>query len=152
MSGRQKRDASHPIGKAEYELLAEFRYRLRRFLRFSEEAARRSGLTPHQHQALLAIEGFPGRSHANVKELAERLQIKQNTAAELVHRLFQQGLVKREAIPADRRAVNVSVTRTGRALLRKLTIAHREELRRIEPALSDLLGRFMAFDGNDQGA
>ena len=76
-----------PITKSQYENLAAFRFALRKFLRFSEDAAGAAGLTPQQHQALLAIKGFPGRDHVTVGELAERLQIKPHSAVGLIDRL-----------------------------------------------------------------
>src|SRR5688572_26743677 len=119
-----------PVSDAEYETLAAFRYALRRFLRFSEEAAQEAGLTPQQHQALLAIKGFPGRDRVTISELAERLQIRHHSAVGLVSRLVAQGLVTREQDSADRRQVYVALTESGTEMLERLTAAHREELRR----------------------
>lgn len=130
-----------PVSDAEYETLAAFRYALRRFLRFSEEAAQEAGLTPQQHQALLAIKGFPGRDRVTISELAERLQIRHHSAVGLVSRLVAQGLVTREQDSADRRQVYVALTESGTEMLERLTAAHREELRRIKPELSLLLER-----------
>ena len=89
------------ISKAEYETLATFRYALRQFVRFSETAAREAGITPKQHQALLAIAGFPGRDQITMGELAERLQIRHHSTVELIDRLAAQSLVAREpGVPA----------------------------------------------------
>jgi DNA-binding CsgD family transcriptional regulator len=93
------RKSSPPLTKTEYELLAAFRYHLRQFLRFSEEAAQTAGLTPRQHQALLAIKGFPKRESVTIGELAEQLQIAHHTAVELVDRLAAQKLVERQDQP-----------------------------------------------------
>lgn len=119
----------------EYRALAEFRYQIRRFLNFSEAAARAHGLEPHQHQLLLAIRGLPEGSQATIGELAERLQTQHHSAVELVDRLVRRGAVVRRPSEEDRRAVIVELTRSGEALLRTLSISHREELRTTGPAL-----------------
>jgi DNA-binding MarR family transcriptional regulator len=129
------------LTKAEYQLLAAFRYALRRFLRFSEEAARAVGIEPQQHQALLAIKGFPERERLTIGELAERLQVKHHTAVELAGRLVANELAARELDPADRRQVYLTLTSHGEAVLEQLTAAHREELRRLGPELQALLSR-----------
>ena len=94
-----------PISKTEYETLATFRYALRQFMRFSETAAREAGITPKQHQALLAIAGFPNRDQIMMSELAERLQVRHHTTVELIDRLAAQDLVVREPGMEDRRQV-----------------------------------------------
>ena len=121
--------------KAEFESLAAFRYGIRRFLRFSEQAARAAGVTPQQYQLLLAIKGFPGRESATVSELAERLQMRQHSMVGLIDRTEAQGLVRREPGTHDRRQVYVSLTSSGEALLRKLVMIHRQELRNMADAL-----------------
>jgi len=131
------------ISKAEYETLASFRYLIRRFLHFSEDAAESVGLTPQQHQALLAIAGFPGRDHMTISELAERLQIRHNSAVGLVDRLVAQALITRGPAP-DRRAVHLRLTAQGEELLKRLTATHREELRRLRPEIYKLLARLVA--------
>src|SRR5689334_6674231 len=123
--------ADTPIRKSEYETLADFRYALRQFLSFSEQAAEQAGLTPQQHQALLAIMGFPGREQVTVGELAERLQIRHHSAVGLVDRLVTQGMVERSQATADRRQVYITVSSGGRELLAQLSAAHRDELRRL---------------------
>lgn len=128
-----------PISKSQYEHLAAFRFSLRKFLRFSEEAAGAAGLTPQQHQALLAIKGFPGRDYVTIGELAERLQIKHHSAVGLVDRLVLEKLVQRDASAEDRRCVNICLTSRGEAVLEELSALHREQLRRIGPELSTLL-------------
>jgi DNA-binding MarR family transcriptional regulator len=132
------------VTKAEYELLAAFRYALRQFLHFSEMAASALGLTPQQHQALLAIMGFPGRAHVTIGELAERLQIRHHSAGGLVNRLEALGLVRREPARADRRQVYVGLTPRGTAILACLAVAHRAELQRLGPQLYALLNRLAA--------
>ena len=129
------------ITKNEYEVLAEFRYTLRRFMSFSEKAAEEIGLTPHQHQALLAIKGFPGREQITVGELSERLQIKHHSAVGLVDRLEAEDLIDRSPGQNDRRQVFISLTDHGLSILEKLSSIHREELRRLTPQLHLLLER-----------
>jgi DNA-binding MarR family transcriptional regulator len=129
------------LSKAEYQLLAAFRYALRQFLHFSEESARAVGIEPQQHQALLAIKGFPQRERITISELAERLQIKHHSAVELAGRLVANGLAAREADTSDRRQVYLTLTPLGQALLDQLAAAHKEELRRIGPEINSLLAR-----------
>lgn len=126
------------ITKTEYEILSAFRYALRQFLRFSEEAAQSMGLTPQQHQALLSIKGFPGRDKITVKELSERMQIQHHSAVGLVNRLEAQGLLTREPSHADRRQVYVKLSAQGTALLEQLSSIHKEELHRMLPELQKL--------------
>ena len=82
------------ISMAEYQALAEFRYQIRRFLRFSEQAARATGLVPQQYQLLLALKGLPNGRKATISELAERLQIKHHSTVELIDRLVKRELVE----------------------------------------------------------
>ncbi len=124
-----------PMTKSDFESIAAFRYSIRRFLRFSEQAARRAGITPQQHQLLLAIKGFPNRDHASVSELAERLQMRQHSTVGLIDRSEAQGLVRREQGVVDRRQVFVHLTPEGEAMLRRLTIEHRRELTTMRDAL-----------------
>src|SRR4051794_29460836 len=112
--------ARKTLSKSEYEALAAFRFALRKFLRFSEDAAASTGITPQQHQALLAIKGFPRRDHVTVRELAERLQIKQHSAVGLIDRLVVEKLVARAISPADRRLVHVRLTGHGEKVLEEL--------------------------------
>ena len=127
------------VTKAEYEAIANFRYALWQFIHFSEEAAGAVGLTPRQHQALLAIKGFPGRDRVLIGELAERLQVRHHSAVGLVDRLVAQGLVTREQGTDDRRRVMVALTADGARLLEQLATTHREELRRVGPQLLEQL-------------
>jgi DNA-binding MarR family transcriptional regulator len=135
---------SDPVTKADFEMLAAFRYELRRFLHFSEEAARDAGLTPGQHQALLAVKGFPGKERITIGELAERLQVAHHSAVGLVDRLAAHDLLARETGAEDRRQVYVSLTARGNEVLQALTAAHKRELQRVAPqfrALLRVLGR-----------
>lgn len=122
---------------ADYRHLAEFRYFLRLFLSFSEDAARAASLSPQQHQALLAIRGFGGK--LTVGELAERLAIKPHSAVGMTDRLVEAGLVVRQASARDRRQVVLRLTAAGTRKLAKLSKAHREELKRLAPLLAPLL-------------
>ena len=125
----------------EYETLAGLRYSLRQFLRFSEEAARSFGVTPQQHQALLAIKGFGGRASMTVGELSERLQIRHQSAVGLADRLVAKGLVERKTGQTDRRRVCLSITRRSETILEKLSAAHKEQLRRVGPQIETFLRR-----------
>jgi DNA-binding MarR family transcriptional regulator len=140
-----------PLSKRDYESLASFRYVLRSFLRFSEQAAGEMGLSPSQHQALLAIQGYPGRSQVTVKELSERLQIEHHSVVGLIDRLEERGMIQRITDTVDRRRVNVSLTAEGLRFLSKLSVAHRRELKRIGPKLREVLHRLedQVSDGND---
>jgi DNA-binding MarR family transcriptional regulator len=120
----------------DYRGLAEVRYQIRRFLHFSEQAARATGLEPHQHQLLLAVRG---QGQPSISVLAERLQIQHHSAVELVDRLVERGLVLRSRAPSDRRQVLVQLTPRGEAELQKLATCHLAELRENGPALVDAL-------------
>ncbi len=128
------------VTQAEYERLAAFRYALRRFLRFSEDAAITAGVPPHQHQALLAIKGFSAGDEAmTVGELAERLQIAHHSAVGLVQRLIKEDLVEKQQGQRDRRQMQLRLSARGDEILARLSAVHREELRRIAPRLQTLL-------------
>ena len=132
------RRATPPLGHADYRTLARFRQDLRRFLRFSEEAAAKAGLTPRQYQALLAVRGSPSGRLA-VGELAAALDIRHHSAVGLVDRLEGLGLVGRHVDRADRRRVLVSTTARGERTLAALAAAHRAELQAMAPTLRRLL-------------
>lgn len=139
------------INKAHYETLAEFRYALRKFLHFSEAAAQAVGVTPQQHQAMLAIKGFPGRDQVTMGELAERLQIKPHSAVGLVDRLMAEGYVLRVPSRNDRRQVHLSLTPRGEAILEKLSASHQEQLHRIGPQINRLLESLRGPASSDHG-
>jgi DNA-binding MarR family transcriptional regulator len=128
-----------PTSNTEYEILADFRYALRRFLHFSESAARKVGLTPQQHQALLTIRGSPGGRQLSVGELAERLQIRHHSAVGLVDRLEDAQLIRRSRGADDRRKVYLALTGRGARLIEQLSALHREELRLMAPQLRSLI-------------
>jgi DNA-binding MarR family transcriptional regulator len=119
--------------ETDYEALADFRYQIRRFLNFSEQASLTAGIEPQQ--ALLAIKGLPEGISPTVGALSERLQIHHHSAVELSNRLESKGLIKRSRSARDRREVLVRVTRAGEMLLRKLSASHHEELQTAGPQL-----------------
>ncbi|HEY9098931.1 MAG TPA: MarR family winged helix-turn-helix transcriptional regulator [Thiobacillus sp.] len=121
-----------PLSKHDFETLSHFRYQLRCFLRFSEEATHRHGITHLQYQLLLHIRGFPDREWATVSELAERLQAHHHGVVALISRCGKLGLVQRQVGRNDRRAVEVHLTPQGNDVLNALASQHREELLRIQ--------------------
>jgi DNA-binding MarR family transcriptional regulator len=112
--------------------LALFRYNLRRFLRFSEKAARASGVTPQQHQLMLGIAGFTEDGSATISDLAEFLQERNNSVVGLVERAAERGLVRRRSGQQDRRQVVVTLTARGKEILATLARLHRDEARRLQ--------------------
>jgi len=121
--------------RIDFAALADFRYEIRRFLNFSEQAARAAGVEPQQHQALLAIKGRPAGFATTVGVLAERLQIRHHSAVELSRRLEARGWIRRSRSGLDRREVQLHLTPRAEKLLGKLSLAHRDELREAEPRL-----------------
>jgi DNA-binding MarR family transcriptional regulator len=134
------------LSAADYESLAEFRYRIRKFLSFSEQAARATGLEPRQHQLLLALKGLRKGVRPRVGELAERLQIQHHSAVELVNRLAKAGYVKRQPSGIDRREVLIGLTPKGEKVLRELSLHHKQELRSAGPDLLAALKRVIHGD------
>lgn len=119
--------AKKPITKKEFETLSEFRYRLRRFLRFSEQVTRKNGITPLQYLLLLHVKGFPGRNWATVGELAERLQAQHHGTVALISRCEKLDWVERRQGQTDRRAVEVHLTGSGERMVAKMAALHRDE-------------------------
>ena len=120
------------LKKREFETLSQFRYQLRRFLRFSEQATRRHGITPLQYLLLLHIKGFPGRDWATVGELAERLQAQHHGVVALISRCEARDWVAREQGRTDRREVEVRLTAKGERMVDKMAQLHRDELLNLE--------------------
>jgi DNA-binding MarR family transcriptional regulator len=116
------------VNLADYRALAQFRYEIRKFLAFSEGAARAAGIEPQQHQALLAIRGLPEAVEPTIGALADRLCVQHHTAVALVDKLEQHGWAKRQRAALDRRQVLLRLTPKGSALLAKLSALHREQL------------------------
>lgn len=135
--------AESKVTAAEYRALAEFRYRVRCFLRFSEAAARGAGLAPQQHQLLLAVRGMPGDGAPTMGTVAERLQLRHHSTVELVDRMEARGLVRRARRAGDRRQVRVELAPRGERLLLRLSLAHRAELRSFGPGLLRSLRRLV---------
>ncbi len=129
------------LDKKDFETLSEFRYRLRRFLRFSEQVTRKNGITPLQYLLLLHIKGFPGREWATVGELAERLQASHHGTVALISRCESLGWVERRQGQADRRAVEVHLTPDGERIASKMVRLHRDEL--LSPEISSLVPELM---------
>jgi DNA-binding MarR family transcriptional regulator len=128
----------------DFEALAEFRYQIRKFIRFSERAARDAGVEPQQHQLLLAVKGMPPGVAPSIGEIASRLQIVHHSAVELVDRLEEQGLVQRRRNPDDRRQVFLSLTQKGERVLRELSVHHRRELAASGPELASALRKLLS--------
>jgi len=116
------------LASSDYQALAELRFQIRRFLHFSEQAARRAGLEPQQHQMLLAVRGLPRAMRPRVAELAERLQIRHHSAVELADRLATAGYIRRRRGERDGREVLLELTSKGEKVLRELSLDHKAEL------------------------
>lgn len=129
------------LDDADYAALSDFRAALRGFLAFSEARAMEVGLSPQQHQALLAIRGAPA-GQATIGYVAERLILKPHSASELVSRLEALDLIARRPSEEDRRRTLLALTDRAEVILAALSATHREEIRRLKPLLTDLLGRF----------
>ncbi|OWY40533.1 MarR family transcriptional regulator [Xenophilus sp. AP218F] len=129
------------LSKEDFERLADFRYRLRQFMRFSEDLAQDNGITPLQYLLLLQVRGYPGRSWATVAELAERLQSHHHSVVGLVSRCEGQQLVERRPGRADRRCVEVHLLPKGEELVERLASAHRDELLALREA-----GGYLSLD------
>ncbi len=121
--------ARNSLSKKEFESLSDFRYQLRRFLRFSEDLTHKHGVTNLQYLLLLHIRGYQGREWATVGELAERLQAQHNGVVALVSRCEKLGLVRRQRGTVDKREVEIHLTSDGNRLVTKLAALHRRELR-----------------------
>jgi DNA-binding MarR family transcriptional regulator len=124
--------------QVDYERLLSFRTDLRRFLHWSAEQAQSAGLTPAQHQLLLAVRGHPGEGGPSIGELAEYLVVRHHSAVGLVDRAAAAGLVLRRADPNRPGTVRVSLTERGRARLESLSRLHLSELARLAPTLKAL--------------
>jgi DNA-binding MarR family transcriptional regulator len=120
---------------AKYQQLAELRFQLRRFLQFSESAARMLGIEPQQHQLMLVIKGLPPDTLPTVSALANRLCLKHHSTVELINRLVDRGAAIRQPSLQDRRQVLVELTPKGNELLQSLTLLHKQELEEMAPCL-----------------
>lgn len=135
------------ISLSDYRSLAAFRYEIRKFLAFSEQAARDAGIEPQQHQMLLAVRGLPDGTRPTIGAVAERLCVQHHTAVALVDKLEARGLLRRQRSDVDRREVLLQVTREGLDLLRGLSSLHRDQLQTVGPALLDALQEIITERG-----
>lgn len=119
-----------PVTDAEYRALAQFRRALRSFLHFSEEAAKAAGLTPSQHQLLLAVRGVDSDQQPTIGEVADWLKLRHHSTVELIDRAESAGLLHRIPDPDDHRRQRLALTKLGKTRLDALSTLHREELRR----------------------
>ncbi|MCA9830669.1 MAG: MarR family transcriptional regulator [Dehalococcoidia bacterium] len=126
-------DTREPFTDGDYQALYAFRTDIRRFLSFSEDAARAAGVEPQQHQLLLLIRATPGP--VRIAAIASGLGIRHHTAVGLVDRTVARGLITREPSETDRRVVHVLLTPEGEAILAELSIHHHRELQDVGPAL-----------------
>jgi DNA-binding MarR family transcriptional regulator len=134
------RSATGPVvSDSEYQALARFRRALRTFLHFSEQAARAAGLTPAQHQLLLAIKGSDSGTAPTLGEIADSLKLRHHSAVELVDRASAAGLVTRQHDPHDARRQRVILTGLGEGKLARLSALHRSELRRFQQEINAVL-------------
>ena len=133
---------------SDYQALAEFRYQIRRFLRFSEQVIKKTGLERGQYQLMLAIKGMPAEVRPRIRELASRMEIRHNSAVELVNRLEARGFVHRTRAQDDRREVLLALTPKGERVLAELALHHHDELRSAGPELVTALRRIMR-EGSD---
>jgi DNA-binding MarR family transcriptional regulator len=147
-SRKRRRPSTEVLDQRDYATLAAFRRSLRIFLAFSEDAARKAGLPPQQHQAILAIRGLAPETGMTVNDLAEQLLLKPQTAVELVDRLEDSGLVRRERDDVDRRRVFLGLTAKANRLLEKLSAEHLAQIRRDAPELIALLRDVAREDGD----
>jgi len=128
----------------DYEALANFRYLLRKFLRFSKDFLKANGnLSPEQYEALLAIRAFTSIGGLTISHLSERLQVKHHSAVNIVDRLAERKLITREAIKADRRRRQVQLTAEGEKLIDELAVVHRKEIRGRSAEMIKVLERLM---------
>ena len=127
-----------------FKAMAELRYQIRKFLRFSENAARQAGIEPQQHQLLLAIRGLPDGASPTVGVLAERMQLQHHSTVELVDRLVDRNFLCRLRSTSDRRQVLVKLTHDGEEFLQKLSVHHLEELQSAGPTFVKVLNSLLA--------
>ncbi len=131
----------------DYRSLAALRFEIRKFLAFSEQAARDAGIEPQQHQLLLSVRGLPEGMTPTVGAVAERLCVQHHTAVALVDKLEARGFLRRERGIADRRQVMLRLTPAGDAALRRLSALHREQLRTVGPEMASALQEILAPAG-----
>jgi DNA-binding MarR family transcriptional regulator len=146
MSGLSGHDTIATMKKltlADYQALAEFRYQIRKFFHFSEQAVQAAGLERGQYQLMLAIKGMPDGLRPRIRDVANRMHIQHHSAVELINRLEAGGYVHRERAEDDRREVLLVLTPKGEKVLSELALHHHEELRSSAPGLVAALRRVM---------
>jgi DNA-binding MarR family transcriptional regulator len=131
------------LADADYRALADFRLQIRRFLHFSEEAARSEGLEPQQHQFLLTVRALSGAHGPTVGEIAAHLLIRHHSAVGLADRLVEHGLVERVRGESDRRQVRIQLTAQGENAITRLSTTHRAVLLNTGPLLVESLGALL---------
>jgi DNA-binding MarR family transcriptional regulator len=127
------------LSTSDYRSLAAFRHEIRKFLAFSEQAAREAGIEPQQHQLLLAVRGLPEGTRPTIRAVAERLCVQHHTTVALVDKLEARGLLERQRSAVDRREVLLQLTAEGQEVLRGLSALHRQQLRTVGPELLSAL-------------
>jgi DNA-binding MarR family transcriptional regulator len=140
----------------DFKAMAELRYQIRRFLRFSENAAREAGIEPQQHQLLLAVRGLPSGLKPTIGVLAERMQLQHHSTVELIDRLVDRGFLSRLRATDDRRQVFVKLTHDGEEFLKTLSLHHLQELQSVGPKfvkiLQSLIERSTTAANHESGA
>src|SRR5262245_8361414 len=131
----------------DYRALADWRYRIRQFLAFTERAARDAGLEPQQYQLLLMIKGLPPHLSPTISVLADRMAVRHHSMVELVDRLVDRGLVRRERGSADRREVMVILTAAAERVCRRISLKHHKQLKTSAPALIEALSNTLRAAG-----
>ena len=142
----RRKSFAKTLTRSEYKALAEFRYQIRRYLRYMEERARAQGHNPQQYQLLLAIEGLPEGELPTIKTLAERMQLNHNSTVELADRCEQRGLLRRQRASLDRRVVTLVPTPDGKRMMQDQASASRAQLREIGKILFASLQRLIDQD------
>jgi DNA-binding MarR family transcriptional regulator len=135
------------VRTSDYRALATFRYEIRKFLAFSEHAAKDAGIEPQQHQLLLAVRGLAEGLRPTIGTIAERLSVRHHTAVALVDKLEARGLLTRQRGTEDRREKLIQLTEEGDALLQTLSALHSAQLRNVGPALVGALQRVLGSPG-----
>lgn len=135
------------LSLADYRALAQFRYQIREFLNFSEQAVRAAGIEKQQYQFMLAIKGMPGKMRPRIRELAQQMQIQHHSAVELINRLEANGYVRRDRAQDDRREVLLTLTPKGERTLAELAQHHHEQLRSAGPRLIGALQKLNTGNG-----
>jgi uncharacterized protein YeaO (DUF488 family)/DNA-binding MarR family transcriptional regulator len=136
------------IDKSDYSKLLRIRTEIRSFLKWSESQAKLVGLTPAQHQLLLAIKGHEGDQHPTVSDLTDYLLIKNNSCVELVDRAVKANLIKKKRDNKDFRNIRVSLTKLGESKIERLSNLHIEELKRLTENINSVTLTFLNKDSS----